>query len=340
MGLCLYKDEEIDESDGNVMFQVVGCVYNGVRQKLKGDYIRLVSNNPWIDGAVGKYTESFIRDVSAFLKVCFVYNVSLVFRKHLIFLFSFQVLKLFIPLPLYWSLFAQIDSSWTFQASQLDTTVWGYKFEADQVNPNVQWKEDEFNNFFFQAKAVGALLLLLMIPIWQSIIIPLLLYYNIEIAPLKSITMGGISAAFSFICAGILQLKIEKHLLENSGTKISILWQFPQFILIMLGEVWLSIPGLTFSFTEAPQSMKSIITAAWFCNSAFGNLIVVAITEMHLFKLQSSSYFLYSGLMFLAIFLFCWIASTYKRLINQPNGDLNKLPYSAIQSQDGLDLIF
>lgn len=188
------------------------------------------------------------------------------------------------------------------------------------------------------------MLLLLMIPFWQSVIVPLLLFCNIEIAPLKSILMGGISAALSFLCAGILQLQIERQ--ANNGDKISILWQFPQFILIMMGEVWLSIPGLTFSFTQAPPSMKSIITAAWFCNSAFGNLIVVIITEFHLFKLQSTGYFLYCGLMFASMLLFCWIASTYttsqvRTIANEVNRNRNgKLPYSAIQSQDGLDLIF
>lgn len=44
------------------------------------------------------------------------------------------MLKLFIPLPLYWALFAQIDSNWTFQSAQLNTTVLGYHFQADQVS--------------------------------------------------------------------------------------------------------------------------------------------------------------------------------------------------------------
>lgn len=168
---------------------------------------------------------------------------------------------------------------------------------------------------------------------------------KIEIIPLKSIMLGGVSAALSFLCAGILQLHIEK---TNGLEQLSVLWQGPQFLFIMLGEVWLSIPGLTFSFTQAPPSMKSIITAAWFCNNAFGNLIVVAITEMHLFKMQSSEYFLYAALMGVAMVLFCWIANTYKSISNnadrntQLNSDLhnNKIPYSALQSQDGLDLIF
>lgn len=232
---------------------------------------------------------------------------------------------------MYWALFTQIDSSWTFQSSQLNTTVLGYKIEADQ------------------AKAVGALLLLILIPLWQNIIVPAILIYNIRISPLKSIKMGGICAALSFLCAAILECHIESRILSNDSNKISILWQFPQFTLIMLGEVWLSIPGLTFSFTQSPLSMRSVMTAAWFCNNAFGNLIVIGITELHPFKLQSNGYFLYSALMFLAMILFCWISSAY-RYTNYDdipeNNNLSKrrpssnLPYSTLSSQDGLDLIF
>lgn len=69
MGMFLYKRERIDGSDGNVMFQVIGYIYHGVEQRLKGHYFHAVSNNEWIDGSADKYSESFIHDVSGFLKV-------------------------------------------------------------------------------------------------------------------------------------------------------------------------------------------------------------------------------------------------------------------------------
>lgn len=131
---------------------------------------------------------------------------------------------------MYWALFNQIDSSWTFQSSQLNTTVFGYRIEADQ------------------AKAVGALLLLILIPLWQNVVIPTLLVYNIQISPLKSMAMGGFSAVLSFFCAGFLQVNIERSLLSNSTEQWSILWQFPQFLLIMLGEVWRKIDFVSSSF--------------------------------------------------------------------------------------------
>lgn len=97
------------------------------------------------------------------------------------------------------------------------------------------------------------------------------------------------------------------------------------------------------------------MTAAWFCNNAFGNLIVIAITELQPVKLQSSGYFLYGFLMLFAIILFCWLASTYQySYYDEPSDSSNvadsndnllkrqseNFPYSTLSSQDGLDLLF
>lgn len=120
---------------------------------------------------------------------------------------------------MYWALYAQIDSTWTFQSSQLDTNVFGIQIAPDQ------------------AKAAAPFLLLILIPVWEKLIHPLLNTFNIEISPLKSIAMGGLSAALSFFCAAILQLYIENHIIMNSE-KLTIFWQMPQFVLLMLGEVW------------------------------------------------------------------------------------------------------
>lgn len=43
-------------------------------------------------------------------------------------------------------------------------------------------------------------------------------------------------------------------------------------------QVMFSVTGLEFSFTQAPESMKSVIQGCWLLTVAFGNLIVVIIT--------------------------------------------------------------
>lgn len=112
VGIPLYRRETINREDGSMILRFIDCIWYGIKRRLRGCTIANLTDSPWIDGSVEKYPESFVREVSAFMKL----------------------LKLCIPLTLYWTLFTQIDSNWTFQASQLNTNVLGVKFEADQVN--------------------------------------------------------------------------------------------------------------------------------------------------------------------------------------------------------------
>lgn len=141
---------------------------------------------------------------------------------------------------------------------------------------------------------------------------PLLDKWGKKVVPLRSVTYGGICAVLSFIFAGILQIKIQNNIVQtNNDNMYSVLWQFPQYCLLMWAEVLISIPGLKFAFTQAPKSMKSVLTATWFLNNAMGNLIVVIITEIKPFQLQSNEFFLYAGLMLIGIIIFTGISSTY-----------------------------
>lgn len=63
-------------------------------------------------------------------------------------------------------------------------------------------------------------------------------------------------------------------------------WMMPQYIIITMAEVMFSITGLQFAFTQAPESMKSLLQAAWLLSVAFGNLIVVLVTQVKFFERQ------------------------------------------------------
>ncbi|CAD6991603.1 unnamed protein product [Ceratitis capitata] len=218
---------------------------------------------------VGKYDEAFVNDVSKVLKIC----------------------KLFLPLPVYFALLAQQDSSWTFQASMMNMTV----ANGITIQPD-------------QAKAMGPILLFILIPLWQYICMPLIRrLFGSEVKPLHSVTAGGVCSALAFVCAGLLQ----EYINSQPYRSVNIVWQVPQFLLLMMGELLLSIPGLKFAFTQAPTSMKSVVTATWFINNAFGNLIVVLLTKVNIFISQTNEYFFYAVLMLISIIVFAMLAYDY-----------------------------
>ncbi|XP_061393632.1 peptide transporter family 1 [Musca vetustissima] len=267
LGRLYYKSEKLAEE--SILIKFYGCIKHALRKRWnrKAD-----DKKPsyWLHYAVGRYEESFVSDVAKVLKL----------------------VKLFLPLPIYFALLAQQDSSWTFQASLMNTTI----VDGLTIQPD-------------QAKAMGPIFLFILIPLWQYVVRPLLKFlFKYELKPLHSVTVGGVFSALSFISAGILQ----RYIFSMPYKSVNVMWQVPQFICIMLGELLLSIPGLQFAFTQAPASMKSVVTAAWFLNNAFGNLIVVIITELHMFRTQSDEFFFYAVMMVVSIVLYTYLAYDYE----------------------------
>lgn len=69
--MFLYKDEKIGESKSNILFQVIGCIYTGMKYKLRKMRDNPSTNSTWIDGSLEIYSESFVNEVQAVLKVYF-----------------------------------------------------------------------------------------------------------------------------------------------------------------------------------------------------------------------------------------------------------------------------
>lgn len=118
-------------------------------------------------------------------------------------------------------------------------------------------------------------------------------------------------------------MKIYQGLTSNS---VSMLLQIPQYILITTGEVMFSITGLSFAYSQAPSSMKSVLQASWLLTVAVGNLIVVIVAETKLVKNQAIEFFLFAALMAADVIVFSMMSMFYRyndytALSNLQNGD-------------------
>lgn len=87
---------------------------------------------------------------------------------------------------------------------------------------------------------------------------------------------------------------------------------FFRYVVMTLGEVMYSITGLSFSFTQAPQSMKSVLTGCWLLTIAFGNLIIVFIAEAKFFNEQMWEFLMFAIIMWIAMGIFAILAWRYK----------------------------
>ena len=116
--------------------------------------------------------------------------------------------------------------------------------------------------------------------------------------------------------------------------------QVIQYVTITAGEIMFSITGLEFSYSQAPNSMRSAITAAWLLTNSFGNLLVMVIAHSHLFHLQSYEFYFFASLMFVDMIIFAFIAWKYQpreKIHETFVTNCNETALAETSSQDNLD---
>ena len=105
-------------------------------------------------------------------------------------------------------------------------------------------------------------------------------------------------------------LGARKYVLTEPNS-IHILWLIPQYLVITISEIMISVTGLEFSYSQAPDSMKSVVQAAWLLTVAFGNVIVIIVASAKAFD-RASELFMFAILMMLDMVLLIWLAYRYK----------------------------
>ncbi|BFG02290.1 peptide transporter family 1 [Drosophila madeirensis] len=102
-----------------------------------------------------------------------------------------KILILYLPFPIFWALFDQQGSRWTFQATRMDGQVLGYQIKPDQM------------------QVVNPLLILAFIPLFDYLIYPLLAKCGLR-RPLQKLTVGLLLAALGFFLSAGLEMKMEQ----------------------------------------------------------------------------------------------------------------------------------
>ena len=103
--------------------------------------------------------------------------------------------------------------------------------------------------------------------------------------------------AITFALVAWIQSKID------AGIKMNIGWQLLAYVLLTVAEIFVSITGLEYAFSQAPKSMKSTIMAIFFFTVFLGNILVTYVNNNIQDKgffshYQGASYFwLFTGIM-------------------------------------------
>lgn len=212
------------------------------------------------------------------------YGTELVWHTRII----LKVTVLYAPITIFWALFYQQGSRWVFQATQMNGDLGFYVIKADQFN------------------VINPLLVIILIPVFEHVLYPLLAKVKIRTA-LQKATLGGILAGVSFLVSATIESQIEARYLHMT-------WLIPQYCLMAMGEIMVTIPLMNFSYSEAPDSMKTLLQALFFLSAGFGNLFVVIVAGAKIIDSQFYEFIIYAGLMFADMILFGYLAKRYKSL--------------------------
>ncbi|NXO29079.1 S15A1 protein, partial [Cisticola juncidis] len=102
-----------------------------------------------------------------------------------------RVLFLYIPLPMFWAVFDQQGSRWTLQATAMNGNF-GFHIQPDQM------------------QIVNPILIVLMVPIVDSLVYPLIKKCKLNFTPLKRMTVGMFLGSMAFVAAALVQVQIDK----------------------------------------------------------------------------------------------------------------------------------
>merc|ERR1712076_13796 len=112
------------------------------------------------------------------------------------------------------------------------------------------------------------------------------------------------------------------HMLTTPNT-VHMFWLLPQIFIITVGEIMFSITGIEFAYSQAPNSMKSVVQAFWLLTTAFGNVIVIFVAEAGTFDDRSSEFFMFACLMLVDMAFFIGLAYWYTPRKEEKENDIH-----------------
>ena len=161
---------------------------------------------------------------------------------------------IYIFVAMFWALFDQSSSAWVLQADKMDRNLLGLEWLPSQIG------------------AINPVMIMTFIPIFTWLIYPAL-NRVFPLTPLRKIAIGFFVAVPSFLIPAWIETQIAGGELPN------IIWQIAAYVLLTAAEVFISITALEFSYTQAPQKMKSLILGFFLMSVSIGNLFTAGVNH-------------------------------------------------------------
>ncbi|KAJ2039867.1 hypothetical protein IW146_002337 [Coemansia sp. RSA 922] len=222
---------------GTVLTKVWRCMRYARKNKKEGQA-------HWLDGALGaenvEWNDEFVIGLQRSLRAC----------------------KVFLFYPLYWALYNNMSDNFINQGLTMKRPGW---LSVDQLN------------------VVNSLVLVISIPIFDNFVFPLLRRCGLRMGPIARITTGFVIVVCGFIYVTVLQKIIYTKgpyydftgpdVPVGATNDISVWFQIVPYAAVAISEIFASVTGLEFAFSQAPAELKSVLTAVFLFTNCGGALI-------------------------------------------------------------------
>jgi POT family proton-dependent oligopeptide transporter len=207
-----------------------------------------------------------------------------------------RLAPIFLCVSAFFSLFEQTGSTWVLQARSMDRHIFGWELAPDQL------------------QAINPLMIMVLVPLFMYVIYPALgrIPGLRPLTPLKKIAMGMFLTIPSFVIVARVQELID------AGQTPHFIWQAVAYLVLTCAEVMVSITVLEFAYTQAPNSMKSLVMAMDLMAVALGNQLAAQVNSMMRYQSVSEAlaganyYWFFVGVMSVAALAFVAIATRYR----------------------------
>ncbi len=197
------------------------------------------------------------------------------------------IAAIFAPVAAFWALYFQYGSAWTLQADKLDRVVAGFEISTGQV------------------QTLNAVLVLVLIPLFTLVIYPALVRAGVAVTPLRKMSVGMFMAGLSFVAAAWVEGQLQ------AGGHPHVAAQLPQYVLMGIGEVLVSVTALEFAYTQAPPQLKSLVMGLWYLTISGGSLLAAVVAGLNRWR-GVGYYHFYAWLMLGAAVLFFLVALAWR----------------------------
>ena len=219
-----------------------------------------------------------------------------------------KLTPVFFFLTIFWSLFDQTGSAWVLQA------------DSNLMNKTINLGFFTFDFYPSQVGFFNPLLVVILIPVFTAFLYPWL-RTKMNLNYVNKMAIGMLLASLSFALISWVQGRMD------NGIEMNIAWQLLAFFILTAGEIFVSISSLEFSYTQAPNSLKSFMLSLWLMTTALGNGFAALINFLikkpdGTLLLEGAAYFwFFTILMFLAAILFYFVNRNYKEIYYIQEGE-------------------